>query len=479
MPTTFDEVLLDDAYSAVAEGGPEHATALDASGAGGSILSRAETREDFVSKYDILYGDLENTRRQALRSFSILRKGMARGFRFLAPDHHELVDEYVGWLVDGELLQLVSSDETFSTVFVIKTYQDNLTSYVRRITKPSPFADIVIKHYSGAVLQETYTIEADSCVDEDGNITDAVFLFAGRTAAFSFEDGRMTFSSPLGTGQTFKISCEYHLPVCFSEDWTKFKVDEAGISEFRIGVTEILPAEIGIADEEGEAPDMLPYDPLDHPAIWSSVRADSYTTYANNAFITPGDSWVDRTGNNRHWNPTGNKVKFKEALFNGKDAIALEGGSTSFFTGPSMTGLTQAYIRIILRQDDLTVAQPGFAFGPTGDYYPYGEGNSAIYMCWGSNAGWVLFGGTPAVTLTNLHIAHGFSGPGDWSFSQNNSLIHSTATNTVAFISAPKVGHNSSEMTIVGIDIFSAKPTTAQIAGMNAFDGDEFAIPGL
>lgn len=257
MPTSFDEVLCPTDYSAVADGGPEFATAIVSSGAGGSVSHRAETREDYQSKYEIMYGELDRARQLALRQFAILRKGMARGFRFLAPDHNELTLELTGWLnpATGDIEKLAQTDGSLTDFYLIKHYEDAANNYTRRIVKPSPFDDVTIRLAEVlATVPPTYglidevVIAAGTNVQEDGSIAAQYVGTLDSTYDFTFDftDGTIVFDTAPPIDHVVQVSCIYHLPVAFMEDWMRFRVDETTISEFRVGVTELLPIELGI-----------------------------------------------------------------------------------------------------------------------------------------------------------------------------------------------------------------------------------------
>lgn len=259
MATTFDEVLLDPEYSAIAEGGPEFATAIVRSGQGGVIAGRGEVREDYLSEYEILYAEMDDTKRTAIRKFGILRKGMARGFRFLAPDDHEMEDENVGWLnpATGEVeyLTFTPASNTLDTFYLIKNYSDPGNAYNRRIVKPSPFEDVVIDWYNSPGNPEdligSATIPAGTALGAfnviDPEVPFVIFTPGGVNFTFNFVEGKITADDgPLTDNTILRVTCTYHLPAAFKEDWLKFRVDESTISEFRIGVQEILPVELGI-----------------------------------------------------------------------------------------------------------------------------------------------------------------------------------------------------------------------------------------
>jgi uncharacterized protein (TIGR02217 family) len=248
MAITFDESsLLDVYYSAKAEGGAEWATALIRAGEGGAISSRAETREDYISRYEIFFGDLEFERQQQLRSFHILRKGMARGFRFLAPDDHLLTDEQAGVLNDetGEI-EVGVSDGAIDTVYAIKHYEDEENEYTRRIIKLSPVDNLTVTVYDDedAVYSVFEFVNLDGTWYEtrERNILDP----ENWTCTVDFTTGEISFSHDLTTGYYVKVTGTYHLPAAFTEDKPNFSVDEAAISELRIGIEELLPVELGI-----------------------------------------------------------------------------------------------------------------------------------------------------------------------------------------------------------------------------------------
>lgn len=258
MPTTFDELLLDPYYSAFADGGPEFATAIVRSGEGGSIAHRAANREDFVSRYEIEYAELERERQKALRSFGILRQGMARGFRFLPPDDSEFELERVGVLNASTGEVEPQSDDGTETganqiFYLIRHYEDAYNSYTRRIVKPSPL-DVFEVSFADAADPENIlqTVELNNIPGADGELPQygAGIVIPPLADSITFQlnyfTGGLGFASPLPDGLIIYVTGKFHLPVAFTSDWHKFRVDESSISEFRIGVEEILPVEIGI-----------------------------------------------------------------------------------------------------------------------------------------------------------------------------------------------------------------------------------------
>lgn len=255
MPTTFDEVLLDVSYSADAEGGPEFASVIIRSGEGGAVALRNANREDFVSRYEIEFGEVSPDRRRQLRTFAVLRNGMTRGFRFLAPDDHELVNEFFGWLnpATGEVEVKLQCDGTTAEFFLIQYLTDQANAYSKRIIKPSPFADVVIDVYEASDPNTIFgsgTIAANSALGAfnviNETIAGSVFAPGAYNFTFNFHQGKIVWEVPPSADWIIKITCDYHVPVAFSQDWHKFSIDESNVSGFKVVLEEILPVELGI-----------------------------------------------------------------------------------------------------------------------------------------------------------------------------------------------------------------------------------------
>lgn len=255
MATTFDEsCILSPFYSAQADGGPDFASVIVRSGNGGAIAARNSNREDYVSRYEIEYAELTPAQRKDLRKFAILRDGMARGFRFLAPDESELERERVGWLnpATGEVEYLSETTGALSEFYLVHHFSDQCNNYTRRIVKPSPFDDVLIEVFgvgdentviNSALIPAGTALGAYDVINEtvSGTLLPVSFPFT-----FNFHTGKLSFVANYFADNIIKVTCSYHLPVAFSEDWHKFSIDEAGISSWKIGVEEILPAELGI-----------------------------------------------------------------------------------------------------------------------------------------------------------------------------------------------------------------------------------------
>lgn len=251
MATTFDEVLLSTNYSALVDGGAEFATHIADSGASVGVTSRDEIRADYLSKYEIAYGEMDADEKAELRTFGILRKGMARGFRFFAHGDNEFEAEAVGWLdPETETIVPVDGSEEATDFYLIKHYEDVENSYTRRIVKPSPYDDLLIEWWdiSGTpfIIGDT-TMPANSYGAIIAETTEFVIFAPGAyNFTINWHEGLIISALPLPADSLIRVTGTYHLPAAFTDDWHRFAVDEEGISEFKIGVEEILPQEIGI-----------------------------------------------------------------------------------------------------------------------------------------------------------------------------------------------------------------------------------------
>lgn len=254
MATTFDELVLDPFYSADAEGGPDFATAIIRAGQGGSTAYRNSNREDYVSRYQIDFLELTAERQKALRKFAILREGMARGFRFLAPDDSSLETERVAVYdpATGIFSRMTETDAETTNFYLIKYYEDFYNSYLRRIVKPAPEYDIEIKIVTAADEDPGFPVLIlPAGVDENGALPfqkTGQIVTLGTTYQVNLQmyTGALSITPPIVEGYVILVSCRYHLPVAFTEDWQRFKIDHAGISEFRVGIEELLPVELGL-----------------------------------------------------------------------------------------------------------------------------------------------------------------------------------------------------------------------------------------
>lgn len=248
-------------YSALARGGPEWATAIVRSGQGGAVAHRNINREDYISRYEIDYENLKSQRKADLRAFAILRQGMAAAFRFLAPDDSVCVKEGVGYFDPStyEINYLTQTDGTLKDFFIIKTYSDSSSRYIRRIVKPSPLDDWTIFIYANNALVQSEIfprvaqIKGQPMAGSKSITLPAPF----GVVTLDFNEGKLLFNTPPPAGHSILVSGVYHLPVAFTEDWQKYSIDEATTGSISIGLEEVLPVELGLPDSGGSAGSLL------------------------------------------------------------------------------------------------------------------------------------------------------------------------------------------------------------------------------
>lgn len=267
MAVTFDDLLLDTSYSADAEGGPEFSTAIVRSGEGGAVSYVSKNRQDFVSKYKIQFGLLMPDRRRALYDFSVLREGMARGFRFLAPDDRELSGETVGVLNEatGEIELLTETDGATETFFICRNFEDAFNSYLRWITHPAPTEDLLIEIFDAGDTETPVASETLEGFVSDYMVVSREFSMGEfGSVQIAYPYGIIRFEDAPAEGHVIKVTGIYHRPVRFASDLPRFKVDDGDYSELAVELEEILPVELGLnpADmidiEIPTAPDVTP-----------------------------------------------------------------------------------------------------------------------------------------------------------------------------------------------------------------------------
>jgi len=248
MGVSFHDVRLRKDYSTLAEGGPEYATAVVRSGLGGGVVHHNVNRQDFISRYTIPFNKLTSTLLDELRTFAILRRGRAYGFRFHAPDKNSMSSELAGKLnvSTGEVEQMTLTDGSTTVYYFGHYYSDAGSNYFRRIVKPSPIEAGSFQVYSNTdTLIET--VAFGSIADTNGVIADSEVISTSTfgNVTIDYTQGKMTLTTAV-SNKKIKLTCTYHLPVCFEDDWFKARIDIGGVSDLGVSIVELLPASLGI-----------------------------------------------------------------------------------------------------------------------------------------------------------------------------------------------------------------------------------------
>ena len=113
------------------------------------------------------------------------------------------------------------------------------------------------------------------------------------------------------------------------------------------------------------------------------------------------------------------------------------------------------------------------------DLYPWTDGN--LYQGFGSTVRKSC--GDPGVDLsTDFRLLNIYSAASDWGLYVNGSSVHTTATNTVGFNAAPRLGHsqgNSStqfEGDFAEIFMFDGKLSASDRTAMEDYVADKYAL---
>jgi hypothetical protein len=182
-----------------------------------------------------------------------------------------------------------------------------------------------------------------------------------------------------------------------------------------------------------------PFSPSDISGLKLWLKADALALSDND----PVASWTDSSGQGNHATQSsgGAKPTFKTNIVNSKPIIRFD-GTTDFLNLPNFcSGFTAGDGFILLKRvtDPPTVGQGGFwQFGTSGNatHVPYIDGN--IYDDFGATSRSAA--GNPTPSLTSWTLYEVASGASEWTARVNNSILYTTATNTVGFATAPALG---------------------------------------
>lgn len=217
MAATFDEVLLNEEYSALARGGPEWSTAIISAPASG-FKQRNINRADFIGRWIISYDLLTADALKNLYDFFLARRGMAYGFRFTAPEANNIP---------------TSAPEQFGTgdgaTTVFNLYRKHISgprSYSRRIVKPMAGG---LSYVSGS---STISIYVDGVLNG--------------SATVSSTTGAVTFAAAPANNAVLTWAGDYHVPATFGSDRFEGQIDIGSTSVFGIEIVEMLPVELGL-----------------------------------------------------------------------------------------------------------------------------------------------------------------------------------------------------------------------------------------
>lgn len=217
MAAVFDEVLLEPQYSALARGGPEFSTAIISCPSG--FKQRNINRADFIGRWAISYDLLTAEALKLLYDFFVARRGMAYGYRFVAPEANNVPDSAPEQFGTG-----TGSQTAFN---LQRKHTSGPRSYDRRIVKPMAGG---LTHVPGATTIKIYK----NSVEQTSGVT------------VSSTTGVVTFSVAPALNDVLTWSGQYHVPVTFGRDQFEGQIDIGSTSLLGIDIVEMLPVELGL-----------------------------------------------------------------------------------------------------------------------------------------------------------------------------------------------------------------------------------------
>jgi len=201
----------------------------------------------------------------------------------------------------------------------------------------------------------------------------------------------------------------------------------------------IFPPSRGYGCCPGASPDDVEGVAL---VIW--YKADALALNNND----PVETWPDSSGNGHDGTTPFVSPLFATGQLDGLPAVRWPGVSNTHVAVPNvLTALTAGECFCVLKVDADPPPGPGpnigdiweFGSNNTDDYYPFTDGQ--IYMGWGSTVRKTV--GNPTPVLTAWRVLNVSSKSAEYIVRLDGTQIFTTATNTVGFDAAPKIGESA------------------------------------
>lgn len=225
---TFDNILLDPAYSDYAKGGPEYVTGREGSPQSGVFYNTIH-RLDGLFRGEIDYTLLDDTLLEAINEF--FRGGFGRGigFRFAPPYDYSMTDE-VQYTADGR-----------ASFKIYKTYNRPGSSIV-------DVKRIVLPVGAGLFMHDGVTPRANTVVVKVNGVVQPANYYSVNTTVVGPTLGEVTWAAGRAPASGLvTVTCEYDLPAMFDADHFNASVDETTNSEVRgLPIIEINHTSLGI-----------------------------------------------------------------------------------------------------------------------------------------------------------------------------------------------------------------------------------------
>jgi hypothetical protein len=190
-------------------------------------------------------------------------------------------------------------------------------------------------------------------------------------------------------------------------------------------------------------------------------------------------TWADLSGNARDWvqSVPGTRPLCKTGILNGLRVVRFN-GADDVLDGPNfLTGFTAAEIFILVKVDadpPAGVAQSGlWSFGNSGDsvHFPYTSG--VVYDDFGSTVRKDT--GDPTLSLSSAFRLYNVStASGAWTSRVDGTQHFTTATNTVGWSTAPRLGSSSDNTKFLDGDIAEIALYNAVLSGGDRTDFQDY-----
>lgn len=211
--------------------------------------------------------------------------------------------------------------------------------------------------------------------------------------------------------------------------------------------------------------------------LW--LKADAITGL-NDA--DPVTTWPDSSGKGRDATQSvgGNKPAYKVNIVNGKPVVRFNGSSNFMNLPDFLTGFSagEIFLVIKLNNDPPTVGSGGlweFGSAAQASHYPFTDG--VIYDAFGTDTRKTTVNPTPTLAAWRLYNVSSASGA--WTSRLDTTQLFTTATNTVAWTTAPKFGTSSTFFTdgdIAEILIYSSILSSADRSSLSSFLSSKYAL---
>lgn len=225
---TFDNVLLNPEYSAVARGGSEYVTGVEKSPHSG-VAYHTIHRLDGLFRGEIDYSQLDADELEDLNEFFCGGFGRGVAFRFAPPYSYRMTDE-VQYVADGR--QSFKLYRTFSR-------RGGAIVDVKRIVLPVG---------PGLFMQDAVTPRANTVVVKVNGVVRAANTYTVNTTVVDATLGEITWHAGQqpSTG-VVTVTCEYDLPAMFETDHFNPSVDETTNSDVTgLPIIEVNHTALGI-----------------------------------------------------------------------------------------------------------------------------------------------------------------------------------------------------------------------------------------